>query len=108
MILKVLSLLNDYDIKEKEPCIKYSSTLLSFLQKARTVATPKDIRLWRKDFCPSGSRCFDEYLDYFKNCSTVTVRRFQPASLSFASPGACPVPGEALVRGVPVCPKIKA
>ena len=27
----------------------------------------KTFRLWRKDFCPSGSRCFDEYLDYFQN-----------------------------------------
>ena len=60
-----------------------------FLQKARTLHNAKrHSALRRKDFCPSGSRCFDEYLGYFKNPAhpTVTVRRLQPASLSFALP----------------------
>jgi len=38
----------------------------AFFQKSEQSATPKDISPFRrKDFCPSGSRCFDEYLVFY-------------------------------------------
>ncbi len=43
------------------------NTSVFFSKSQNRSQRQKTFRLWQKYFCPSGSRCFDEYLDYFKN-----------------------------------------
>ena len=51
-----------FPLKEKKPCIKYSSTLLSFFQKTRTVRNAKrHFAFQAKRLLPFGFALLDEY-----------------------------------------------
>ncbi len=64
-------ILSPLKIEKRGKCKNRSTTILSFFQKSRTVRNTKRHSPMAEDFCPSGSRCFDEYLD----CSRVQFGR---------------------------------
>ncbi len=62
---------NQLSPKRKKKPVSNIHQHFCFFQKARTVRnSTKTFCLRQKDFCPSGSRCFDEYLDFSKTPPT--------------------------------------